>query len=87
MLKFKESKPLAKRGCAKNGELSAFFEKFLESGYAYVEVTNANDHYKDAYSCTATFKKSLERLGLKHIIPVTRKGKVYLINELLVDED
>ena len=40
--------------------------------------------YKDTGSCRSTFANSLKKMGLSHIVVKTRRGRVFLVNTLLV---
>ena len=40
--------------------------------------------YKDTGSCRSTFANALKKKGLSHIVVKTRRGRVFLVNTLLV---
>ena len=65
----------------KLGVCQQIINEFSDSGLKCVEILDYNN--VDAYSCTSSLNQAAKRLGKVHILAFTKKGKVYLINDLV----
>lgn len=63
---------------------SRVIEQFQRSGKPVMELSFNDYEYKDTGSCRSTFANALKKKGLSHIVVKTRRGRVFLVNTLLV---
>ena len=54
--------------------------EFIKSGMKCAQVEGYPQ--KTAHNCACSFRQSIKHFGMNHIFVITRKGKVYLINDL-----
>ena len=71
-------------GMRNPGKIQILLDEFVTSGLACVEVENL--HHKNINSARPTFCQAVKRYGMPHIKVVTKKGKLYLVNTILIDK-
>jgi hypothetical protein len=72
---------IEKNGVYKKTKNFEILDEFTRSGVKCVEVEGFT--HSDARSCVNSLRNSIARFKMHHIIVLTRKGRVYLINETM----
>ena len=68
----------------KTREAVRMIEEFRNSGRAVMEVIFTRYEYISAASCRSTFANTLNAMKLYHIRVMTKNGRVFLVNDLLL---
>lgn len=63
-------------------KLSAYVEEFVNSGAFGAEVEFSTAEYKTPQACYQSLKDAIRRAHKNNLQVFTRKGHVYIINEL-----
>lgn len=70
-----------------SGEAYRIISEFANAGIHAAEVLEWETRYCDISSCVATLCKCAKNHGMTHIHSFMRKTKVYLINDLIEEDE
>lgn len=71
----------------KRGKNQIFLQKFIDAHIAIAQINFSAGEYSSIDSCQAALAQSARNMHLDHIKIISRGGKVYVINTLLLEDN